>query len=145
MMPPFDPSKMDPKMLMELSRVVQQLPPEQLNRMQSLMHNMMAGFDVSREMEEFEKTLPPGFKEKITALVGAMGGPSVFGIPGGPAGPAPKAPFGLNAEPAGSTSAPAATELPGSVKEARLTVLRAVAEGSMAPDQALEILFPSSA
>ena len=62
----FDPSKMDPKHLMEMSRLIQQLPPDQLNRMQTLMHNMMAGYDVRAEMEIFEKSLPPGFREKFS-------------------------------------------------------------------------------
>ena len=58
-MPPFDPSKMDPKVLMQLSELMRQLPPAQIQKMQTLMHNMMAGFDVKKDMEEFEKTLPP--------------------------------------------------------------------------------------
>ncbi len=118
--------------MMELSRLVQQLPPEQLNRMQTLMHNMMAGLDVSREMQEFEKTLPPGFREKMVSLVGAAGGPSAFGVP-----------FGLNQTSSPPPSSAASDELPGSVKDARLTVLRAVSIGSMAPDKAYDILFPS--
>ncbi len=68
-MPAFDPSKMDPQVLMQLSQLVQQLPPEQLNRMQSLMHNTMAGIDVSEELKELEKALPPGFKEKIASFM----------------------------------------------------------------------------
>jgi hypothetical protein len=138
MLPPFDPSKMDPKLLMELSQVVRQLPPDQLNRMQTLMHNMMAGYDVSREMEEFEKTLPPGFREKIVRIVGTAGGPGAFGA---------GVPFGLNSGDAQNAAHPGASqapgELPGSVKEARLTVLRAVAAGSIEPDNALDLLFPT--
>src|SRR4051812_8449490 len=69
MFPQFDPSKMDPKLMMELSQLIQKLPPHQLNQMQSIMHNMMAGFDVTKEMEEFEKSLPPEFREKIASLM----------------------------------------------------------------------------
>src|ERR1700756_2436014 len=77
MMPNFDPSKMDPKVMMELSQLIQQLPPEKLGKMQTLMHNMMAGFDVRKEMEEFERGLAPDFREKLMALIGGQVG-SVF-------------------------------------------------------------------
>ena len=66
----FDPSKMDPKHLMEMSRLIQQLPPDQLNRMQTLMHNMMAGFDVqSRDGGVSKRSLPPGFREKLVSVM----------------------------------------------------------------------------
>jgi hypothetical protein len=125
-MPPFDPSKMDPKLLMELSQLVRQLPPEQLSRMQSLMHNMMAGFDVRREMEEFEHSLPPGFREKLVTLMMSQGGPGAFG--------------GLGATASPVESAPASTEM--NLREARITLLRAVAEGRMSPEDAETALFP---
>src|SRR4051812_639539 len=86
MFPQFDPSKMDPKVLMALSELIQSLPADQLNRMQSLMHNAMAGFDVREQMAEFERNLPPGFREKLTTLIAAN--PTAFtqmgGMPGMP-------------------------------------------------------------
>lgn len=108
---------MDPKTLAELSVLVQQLPHDQIMRMQSLMHNMMAGFDVRKEMEEFERALPPSFREKLVAIVGARTFPPV-----------------------------APTSTPGEemdVREARLTLLRAVAEGKMSPEDAEAMLFPA--
>ena len=117
MFPQFDPSKMDPKVLMELSTLVQTLPPDMINRMQQMMHNSMAGFDTRKEMEEFEKTLPPDFREKLmTLMAGQMGAISA------------------------SAPAPVATgEM--DVRGARLTLLRAVAEGRMTPEDAERALF----
>jgi hypothetical protein len=128
----FDPSKMDPKALMEMSRLIQQLPPEQLNRMQSLMHNMMAGFNVQKELEEFEKTLPAGFREKLMSVM----------APSPSTGPSPES----SSEPiAVSSESENPAEPPKNVREARLTLLRAVAEHQMTPEQALQLLFPHDA
>ena len=69
---------MDPKLMMELSKLIQQLPSEQLSKMQTLMHNAQAGFDVRKEMEEFERGLPPGFREKVVALFGSSEASSVM-------------------------------------------------------------------
>lgn len=142
---PFDPSKMDPKVLMELSQLIQQLPPEQLNRMRTLMHNAMAGYDVRKEMEEFEKGLPDGFREKIFSL--ATQNPQAFGgasaaagqFWGGPQG------GGSKIEPiSASASSVSTSEQPDSMdlSAARLTVLRAVANGEMSPEDAERALFP---
>ena len=119
----FDPSKMDPKLLMEMSKLVQQLPPEQLNRMQTLMHNMMAGYDVRAEMVAFENTLPPGFREKLVSILGTQ----AFASPNVPTTP----------------QSEIQTESPKSVDEARLTILWAVAEKRVSPEEALKMLFPS--
>jgi hypothetical protein len=115
---------MDPKALMELSQLIQQLPPEQLSRMQTLMHNMMAGYDVSREMEEFERNLPAGFREKLMALAASQRGSFV---------PAPPA----SAGPADVSTEGAALDL----REARLTILRGVASGKVSPEEAEKLLF----
>jgi hypothetical protein len=142
----FDPSQMDPKVLMQMSELVRQLPPDKLNRMQSLMHNMMAGFDVSKDLEEFEKSLPPGFREKLMAIVGSN--PSAFAG----AGPAAAAAGGIrppsvsmtgssSTSSTASTSSTTSADLPGSLREARLTILRAVADGRMSPDEAERLLF----
>ena len=123
MIPPFDPSKMDPKVLMELSQLVQQLPPEKLGKMQTLMHNMMAGYDVRAEMEEFEKSLPPGFREKLMSFSSVMG---------------------ASQEPAIEVQQPASSP-PGNpqmdIHEARLTILRGVADGKIDPEEAERLLF----
>ena len=143
----FDPSKMDPKMLMQMSELVRQLPPDKLNKMQSLMHNMMAGFDVQKELEEFEKTLPPGFREKLLAIVGQN--PSAFM---GAAGPG-MGMGGAAGDAAGSSGAaiqPPSVSMtgqaenaapPANLREARLTILRAVADGRISPDEAEKLLF----
>jgi hypothetical protein len=127
--PQFDPSKMDPKVLMQLTQLIQQLPPDQLSRMQSLMHNAMAGLDVRREMEEFEKNLPPGFREKLMSLMAGQVGTG-FTAP-----QASGSPTVIEAESSRSTS----QEM--DVHEARLTILRAVANGIMPPEEAEKLLF----
>jgi hypothetical protein len=127
----FDPSQMDPKALMEISKIVQQLPQDQIFKMQTLMHNMMAGHDVRREMEEFERSLPPGFKEKLGALTGAQN----FGAHSN---------LNQNAAPSYSTPAKihAVNDAPMDVNNARLTILQAVSERSVTPEDALKLLFP---
>ena len=115
----------DPKALMEMSQLIQQLPPAQLSRMQTLMHNMMAGFDVRKEMEEFEKSLPPDFREKLMSVMGPMSaGPTSTPLESTPI----------------SSDAP-----PKDMGEARLTILRAIAEHQITPEQALQLLFPHGA
>jgi hypothetical protein len=125
----FDPSQMDPKALMEISKLVQQLPQDQIYRMQTLMHNMMAGHDVRREMEEFERSLPPGFREKLSSLTGSTS----FAQPQQNFSPAPSAP-----------EKTVQSEAPMNVNDARLTILRAVMERSVTPEEALKLLFPGS-
>ncbi len=138
-MPPFDPSKMDPKLLMELSQLVRQLPPEQLSRMQSLMHNMMAGFDVRKDMEEFERSLPPGFREKLMTLMMSQGAGAFGGFSQPAAAHEPRAPS-MAREPEPEASVVATAEM--NLREARLTLLRAVADGRMSPEDAERALFP---
>lgn len=115
----FDPGKMDPKLLMELSNIMRGLPPAQLSRMQTLMHNMMAGFDVRAELEEFEKSLPPGFRERLFSVFMQAGAEP--------------------AQPSASERISERNEM--SVREARLTLLRAVARGELAPEEAVGLLF----
>ena len=131
-MPPFDPSqfdpsKMDPKVLMELSKLIRELPPEKLSKMQTLMHNMMAGFDVKKDMEEFERTLPPGFREK---LMNSMGGQAPFYS-------APPATVETEGHTVSESESPEMN-----LHEARITLLRAVANGEMSPEDAEKLLFP---
>jgi hypothetical protein len=121
-----DPSKLKPETLMQLTKLVQELPPSMLTRMQTLMHNAMAGFDVRKDMEEFERNLPAGFREKMAALVY-----EAHGVSGA----------------AGSTESPpvlpVVAPMVSDENEARLTILRAVAGGSLSPEEALEVLFPA--
>jgi hypothetical protein len=131
-MPPFDPSKMDPKVLMQLSELMRQLPPAQIQKMQTLMHNMMAGFDVKKDMEEFEKSLPPGFRDKMMSLLGGPGAAAAF------TPPTPQASNTIEVEP--SSTPENSPEM--NLRNARMTILQAVADGRMSPDQAEKLLFP---
>ena len=115
---------MDPKVLMQLTQLIQELPPDKLSRMQTLMHNMMAGFDVRKDMEELERSLPPGFRERLGSLVAGQAG--MFGGMAA-SGPSPV----ISQEP----------EMALNLREARLTILRAVAEGQVSPEEAEKLLF----
>ena len=64
-MPNFDPSKMDLDWLANFSSAIQRLPKGQMARLQSLMQKAMAGKNVTRELEEFQRTLPPSFQEML--------------------------------------------------------------------------------
>lgn len=64
-MPAFDPSKMDLNWLATFSSAIQRLPKGQLIRLQGLMQKAMAGKDVARELEDFQRTLPPSFQEML--------------------------------------------------------------------------------
>lgn len=126
----MDPSKLSPEMLMKMSQLVQELPPGMLSRMQTLMHNAMAGFDVQKDMEAFERELPAGFREKMARLMGEMNGV----MPGG--AESSRVP----------SSKPEVVEVQKEItnpEEARLTILRAVASGDLSPEQALSVLFPA--
>lgn len=115
--------------MMELSALIQKLPPDRLGQMQTLMHNMMGGYDVSKEMEEFEKSLPAGFREKLMAV-----------MMGGSAGVTPPTNTTIPYEAAETpTLSPADMNL----REARLTLLRAVSESKISPEEAEKLLFPS--
>ena len=70
-MPGFDPSQLDPKMLMQFSQALQRLPRGQMQRLQAMMQKAMAGKDVSQEAAEFERTLPPGFQEMMKGMMPA--------------------------------------------------------------------------
>ena len=63
--PAFDPSQMDLNWLATFSGAIQRLPKGQLQRLQMLMQKAMAGKDVARELEEFQRTLPPSFQEML--------------------------------------------------------------------------------
>lgn len=63
--PQFDPSKMDLNWLAEFSSAIQRLPKGQMTRLQSLMQKGMAGKDVARELEEFQRTLPKNVQELL--------------------------------------------------------------------------------
>jgi hypothetical protein len=74
-------------------------------------------------MEEFEKSLPPGFREKIAGLMMQSGAPMPT----------------TQDEPIEVTASSSGEEM--NVREARMTILRAVAAGKMSPDEAEKLLF----
>jgi len=63
--PQFDPSKMDLNWLAEFSSAIQRLPKGQLQQLQSIMQKGMAGKDVTRELEDLQKRLPPSLQELL--------------------------------------------------------------------------------
>lgn len=85
----------------------------------------MAGHDVRRDMEEFEKSLPSGFREKLLSMMSQQGTsqPDVV-IP---------------------QTLSAAEQEEMSLREARMTILRGVSEGKLTPEDAERLLFQQSA
>lgn len=63
--PAFDPSKMDLNWLAQFSSAIQRLPKGQMQQLQALMQKAMAGKDVTRELEEFQRRLPPSIQELL--------------------------------------------------------------------------------
>ncbi|NDD93019.1 hypothetical protein EBZ37_13170 [bacterium] len=117
----MDPSKLKPETLMKMSQLIQELPPSMLSRMQAIMHNSMAGFDVRKEVESFEQELPVGFKERMAKLLYEAHGV----LPN-------ESPSSVMEFPSKSINNP---------KEARLTILQAVAAGELSPEKAYDVLF----
>ena len=118
----IDPSKLNPAAIMELTELMKSLTPDQMMKMQSLMHNSMAGFNVSQEMMEFEKSLPAHFREKMARIMYIANGIEV-----------------PNLKPSPSV---AATKEPTTAKEARMVILNSIAQGLMIPEAAYAVLFP---
>lgn len=108
----FDPSKMDPEMMQQMTKALQRLPRPQLMRLQSIMQRAMAGQDVSREAADFERILPPEFRQMAMQMMMAQG----------------------------MASAGAGDEKPMDETDAKVIVAKAVAEGKMTADQAKELL-----
>ena len=119
--PGFDPSKLDPKLIGEISELMRTLPPPMLMQMQSLMQKSMTGADVTSDMAEFERGLPAGFREKMAKIMYQA--------------------HGVIDSLGNEISQQAATAVD-SVESARLTILRAVQSGKLAPEAALKTLFP---
>jgi hypothetical protein len=119
--PGLDPSKMDPRLLGEISQLMATLPHETMMKMQTLMHNSMAGFDVRAEAEALERSLPSDFRAKLAKILYEANG--------------------VKTDSSASTNSDSLV-LPGNVEEARLTILRAVRDGKLPPEDALKALFP---
>jgi hypothetical protein len=121
----IDPSKMSPQAIAEMTQLMQTLSHAQIMQMQTLMHNAMGGFNVNQEMEEFEKSLPSSFREKMARIMYMSQGIEV---------PAQA--------PAIQASA-MSMDAPTNMDEARLVILQSVANGLMEPAAALKVLFPN--
>ncbi len=121
----FDPSKMDPQMMAQFAQAMQRLPKGQLQRLQGLMQKAMSGKDITREAEEFERTMPVELQSMMKTFAGSMA--AQMGGAGGMAG---------------APSAPATDTLPGDMtaEEARKIVAAAAAEGKISKDQADQLL-----
>ncbi len=63
--PQFDPSKMDLTWLAQFSAAIQRLPKGQLQQLQAIMQKGMQGKDVTRELEELQRRLPPSVQELL--------------------------------------------------------------------------------
>jgi hypothetical protein len=76
-------------------------------------------------MEEFEQTLPQGFRETLVSIMGSTGmGPASY------------------SEPLSATASSSSLQGEMGIRDARVTLLRAVAEGRMSPEEAEKLLFP---
>lgn len=123
----FDPSKLSPQAIQEITDLMRTLTPPQMMKLQSIMHNQMAGFNVTKELMEFEQSMPPDFRAKMARILYMANGIEV------PASPATN----------NTAPAPEATLAePKNENEARLVILQSVAAGMMSPEEALKVLFP---
>ena len=122
----IDPSKLSPQAIAELSELMSTLSMDQMMKMQTLMHNAMGGFDITKDMAEFEKSLPSSFREKMARIAYMANGIEVPAKSGSPTVATSAAPL----------------ENPTNMNEARLVILRSVASGLMPAEEALRVLFP---
>ena len=119
----FDPSKLSPQAIAEITSLMSSLTPEQMMKMQTIMHNTMAGFNTTQEMADFERSMPPSFREKMARIMYMANG--------------------IEVPTQASTAAPTITTPPKNETDARLIILQSVAGGLMSPEDALKILFPA--
>ena len=131
----FDPSKLSPQAIQEMTDLMRTLTPAQMMKLQSIMHNQMAGFNVTNELIEFEKSMPADFRAKMARIMYMANGIEV------PSATAPTVAPSSSASNSATTSLDAVSE-PKNENEARLVILQSVAAGMMSPEEALKILFP---
>jgi hypothetical protein len=122
----FDPSQMDPQWMMQFSQALQRLPRGQMQRLQAIMQKAMSGKDITREAQEFEKTLPVELQSLMSSF-------KMPGIAGGGNEALPMS--GALAEPEAMMDA----------DEARKIVEAAAAEGKISPEQAQALLAETQA
>jgi hypothetical protein len=126
----FDPSKLSPQAIQEITDLMRTLTPAQMMKLQGIMHNQMAGFNVTQELMEFEQSMPPDFRAKMARIMYMANGIEV-----------PAAPSTTSASITPTASVEPLSE-PKNENEARLVILQSVAAGMMTPEDALKVLFP---
>ncbi len=62
------PEGMDPAQMMQMAQAIQRLPKGQLQQFQALLRKAMGGKDVSRELNEFQRTLPTDVQSMFMQL-----------------------------------------------------------------------------
>jgi hypothetical protein len=114
---------MTPEMMGQVASMLQRLPKGQLQRLQTVMQKAMSGKDVTREAEEFQKTLPAEFQQMLMSMAPGMAAAQGQG--------------GLPATFGGADST-----LDGgmSEEEARRIVAEAAASGKISADKAADLL-----
>lgn len=120
----FDPSKMDPAMMMQFTQALQRLPKGQLQKLQGIMQRAMSGKDVTQDAAEFEKSLPPDLQQLMFSFAGQMQGMGGMGM--GAGAPAIEAETGMTED------------------QAREIVAAAAAEGKVSKEEAEKLLAASS-
>jgi hypothetical protein len=123
----FDPSKLSPQAIQEITDLMRTLTPAQMMKLQSIMHNQMAGFNVTKELMEFEQSMPPDFRAKMARIMYMANGIEV--------------PASTTAQPQPPAAMAEPIAEPKNENEARLVILQSVAAGMMTPEEALKILF----
>jgi hypothetical protein len=128
----FDPSQMDPAMLMQMSQMLQRLPKGQMQKLQAIMTRAMAGKDVTREAQDLERSLPPEFLEMMKGFAGT----AMAGMPG--IGEGYATPTEVEAQMVAPVSEGAPVQM--TAEEARAIVEKAVQDGKVTADQAAGLL-----
>jgi hypothetical protein len=67
------PEGFNNEMMMQMAQMFQRLPKGQLQKLQSIMQRAMSGKDVTREAQDFEKTLPVEFQSMLQGMAGMPG------------------------------------------------------------------------
>jgi hypothetical protein len=132
----FDPSQLDPQMMMQFTQALQRLPKGQLQKLQGIMQRAMSGKDVSREATEFEHSLPKDLQELMKTFATQMPG---MGIPGMGSGQDM-----IDVDSTSSSSASSADNSGMTEEQARAIVAAAAADGKISRDEAEKLLVASS-
>jgi hypothetical protein len=74
----FDPSAVNPEVMMQFTQALQRLPKGQLQRLQAIMAKAMSGKDVTAEAKEFENSLPVDFQNLIHSFKDFMPQPGAL-------------------------------------------------------------------